>query len=77
MGLPIPKQGLNANVIVDGEPMLNNLKTVSKDETWLKTEVEKQGYDDYTSILLATLDVNDKLTIYERNLYELPDDVLE
>ncbi len=77
MGLPIPKQGLNANVIVDGEPMLNNLKTVSKDETWLKTEVEKQGYDDYASILLATLDINDKLTIYERNLYELPDDVLE
>ncbi len=77
MGLPIPKQGLSANVIVDGEPMLNNLKIALKDETWLQNEVKQQGYKDYSSILLATLDVNDKLTIYERNLYELPDDFLE
>lgn len=77
LSLPVQKQGLCANVIIDGKVMKNNLKLALKDEEWLLNEVRKQGYDNYEPILLATLDINDKLTIYERNLHTIPNDVLE
>ena len=77
LNLPIPNQGLCANVIIDGKVMTKNLKLALKDESWLLNEVNKQGYDSYSPILLATLDINDKLTIYERNLHIVSTDVLE
>ena len=77
LDLPASKQGLCANVIIDGKIMKNNLKMVLKDETWLLNEMKKQGYDNYNSILLATVDINNKLTIYDRNLHTVPNNVLE
>ncbi len=77
MKLSIPKQGLCSNLIIDGKPMANNLKLVLKDESWLINEINKQGYESYSPILLATLDINGKLTIYERNLHEVPKTFLE
>ena len=77
LDLEVPKQGLCANVIIDGKPMSNNLKIALKDEAWLLNEINKQGYDDYSKILLATLDINGKLTVYERNLHETPKNFLE
>lgn len=71
------KEGLCANVIIDGKVMPNNLKNCNKDETWLKKELKIKGYDDTEDILLATLDVNEKLQIYERNLDEKIKNVLE
>ena len=71
------KEGLCANVIIDGKVMLNNLKNCNKDEAWLKKELKVKGYDDTEDILLATLDVNEKLQIYERNLDEKIKNVLE
>ncbi len=76
INLPFPTQGLNANVIIDGKVMTKNLKIVLKDEDWLLNEVKKQGYDNFDSILLATLDKNKKLTIFERNTHILPKDFL-
>ena len=40
---------------------------MNKDESWLEKELKIKGYKDYNDILLATLDINDKLVIYERN----------
>ncbi|HHU54987.1 MAG TPA: DUF421 domain-containing protein [Mollicutes bacterium] len=77
LDLEVPKQGLCANVIIDGKPMSNNLKIALKDEAWLLNEINKQGYDDYSKILLATLYINGKLTVYERNLHETPKNFLE
>jgi uncharacterized membrane protein YcaP (DUF421 family) len=77
LDLEVPKQGLCANVIIDGKPMSNNLKIALKDEAWLLNEINKQGYDDYSKILLATLDINGELTVYERNLHETPKNFLE
>ena len=71
------KEGLCANVIIDGKVMPNNLKNCNKDEAWLKKELKVKGYDDTEDILLATLDVNEKLQIYERNLDEKIKNVLE
>ncbi|MDD4282772.1 MAG: DUF421 domain-containing protein [Bacilli bacterium] len=77
MSLPIPKQGLCANIIIDGKVMTNNLKLTLKDESWLLNEINKQGHDNYSKILLATLDINNNLVIYERNLHEVPKNFLE
>jgi uncharacterized membrane protein YcaP (DUF421 family) len=38
-----------------------------KDIKWLNKELKVKGYKDYKNILLATLDINDKLIVYERN----------
>lgn len=71
------KEGLCANVIIDGKVMPNNLKNCNKDETWLKKELKIKGYTDLQQILLATVDANEKLQVYERNLEETSKDVLE
>lgn len=66
MNLKIPKEGLVANIIIDGKIMTKNLKNCSKTEEWLKKELKVKGYT-LNQVLLATLDNNEKLTIYERN----------
>ena len=71
------KEGLCANVIIDGKVMPNNLKNCNKDETWLKKELKIKGYTDLQQILLATVDVNEKLQVYEKNLEEKVKDTLE
>lgn len=77
LSLPIKKQGLCANVIIDGKLMAENLKLTSKDEVWLKKELNKRGYKSYERVLLATIDVNNKLKVHERNTHIVPMDVLE
>lgn len=67
MKLKPQKQGLCANVIIDSKVMKNNLKNVGKDESWLEKELRVKGYKELDNILLATLDNNEKLAIYERN----------
>lgn len=67
MNLKAQKQSLCANVIIDGNVMLNNLKDMKKDEKWLERELKIRGYIDRNNILVATLDINDKLVVYERN----------
>lgn len=77
MNLKAQKQGLCANLIIDGKIMNENLNNVRKDENWLKKELKVKGYKELDNILLATLDVNEKLVIYEKNLGLEPFDVLE
>lgn len=77
MNLKPEKQGLCANVIIDGKLMLKNLENMHKDKDWLNKELKIKGYKDYDAILLATLDINDKLIIYERNYNTNVLDVLE
>ena len=76
LSLKPTKQGLTANVIIDGKIMLNNLKHCHKDKEWLLKELQVKGYA-LQNIILATLDINEKLVIYERNLNEKVFDVLE
>ena len=81
---PVTVQDLNlqaktppycANVIIDGKIMKNNLKNMKKDESWLRQQLEVKGKD-LPNILLATLDQEDKLQIYERG-YESMGGILE
>lgn len=76
MNLKANKVGLCSNVIIDGKVMKKNLENVSKEEKWLLKELKVKGkrLDD---ILLATMDIDDKLVIYERNKNMTIKNVLE
>lgn len=67
MKLNVDKSFMCANVIIDGKLIKNNLYGMNKDESWLDKELRVKGYTDMSQILLATLDPNEKLTIYEDN----------
>lgn len=70
------EQGLCANVIIDGKIMKKNLKGMNKTENWLLKELKIKGKE-VEEILLATLDYNEKLTIYIKNDGEKPKNILE
>lgn len=66
MNLKGDKQGLCANVIIDGKIMQHNLELINKDKKWLISELKVKGYKEYDDILLATVDINYKLTIFNK-----------
>ena len=72
----IEKTGLCANVIIDGKIMYKNLEEINKDVNWLNRELKIKGKDT-KNILLATVDVNNKLNLYEKNRTSKVLDVLE
>lgn len=69
--------GLTANVIIDSNYMENNMSAIGKDKKWLDQELKIQGHNDYSDILLATVDGNSKLTIYRKNVKPEKNTVLE
>ena len=64
MNLKTSKEGLCANVIIDGKIMKNNLDLCNKNEEWLLKQLKVKGYSDLENILLATVDINDKINVY-------------
>lgn len=77
MKVKVNKACLCANVIIDSNIMKKNLKNMNKTEDWLKQELKVKGYQNTKTILLATLDNQEKLTIYEKNQDIKDYDVLE
>lgn len=57
------KQNLKVNIIIDGKVIHNNLASLNKSEEWLESKIKGKKIKD---ILLATLDYDDKLTIYNK-----------
>lgn len=76
MQIKASKVGLCANVIIDGNIMIKNLESINKDKKWLLKEMKIKGKN-LDDILLATVDINDKILFYERNLNENIINVLE
>ena len=66
MNLKLEKNELVSNVIIDGKIMKSNLENSGKEIDWLLRELKIKGKK-LEDILLATLDNNYKLVIYERN----------
>lgn len=67
MNLKVQKEELQANVIIDGVIMQNNLENMNKSIDWLEKELKVKGYKEYNDIILAILDNNDKLTVFDKN----------
>lgn len=76
MKLTIEKSVLVSNVIIDTKIMKHNLNVMNKDESWLLKELKVNGYV-LDNILLATLDSNNKLVIYEKNVDSKYSTILE
>ncbi len=62
-----PYEGILTNVIVDRQIQLKALKGLNKDVRWLLKTLKKQGFNDLDSILLATIDDTNKLTVFRRD----------
>ena len=77
MKIKCSNEGLTVNAIIDSKFMVNNMKAINKDKEWLDHELKVNGYDNYDNILLATIDDNYKVTIYEKNVKPDKNTVLE
>ena len=77
MKLKVKDDGLVANVVIDSKIMNDNLKYMNKDESWLLKQLKIKGHKDLSNILLVTIDNNEKLNIYEKNISVDNFDVLE
>ncbi len=62
--IQVKQEQLNTNIILDGTILKENLKNVGKTEEWLYKEIDKQGRFKLKNIFLATIDENDRLSIY-------------
>ena len=76
MGIKPEKQGLCANIIIDGKIMQKNLEEMNKDEDWLNQQLLIKGKK-IEDVLLGTVDINEKVIFYERNLNEKVLNILE
>jgi len=77
LNLKEKQQGLCANIIIDGKIMKNNLKNMDKEISWLDQQLKTKGYKNIDNILLATLDCNEKLSIYDNNEDKSTKNILE
>ena len=73
----VSKESLVANVIIDSKLLEENIKEMNKNKKWLDSVLKVQGYENYNNILLATLDINDKVVVYEKNIKSKKNSVLE
>ena len=67
---------MTANVILDGNIMIENLRHTGNDEKWLLNQIKGQGADKISDVLLATCDVNNQVTVFLKNSRKKPHDVL-
>ncbi len=77
MKIKSTKSCLYANVIIDGKYMIDNLKEIKKDKEWLESKLKAKGYKSIKNIVLATVDNQDKIIIYEQKNCSKVSSVLE
>lgn len=71
-----PRNGLCSNLIIDGNIIQKSLKEMHKDVKWLEHELKVRGIK-REDVLLATLDLNEKLEIYGKNVNLQEHELLE
>ena len=77
MKIKASKKELCANLIIDGNIMMEHLKNINKDSAWLLTRLENMGYSDYSNILLASCDTKEQITVYLKSVPLTNSKVLE
>ncbi|MCM1537658.1 MAG: DUF421 domain-containing protein [bacterium] len=70
------QETMTANVVIDGHIMQKNLLHTGKDETWLRRQLKAQGADNISDVLLASVDMQNKLTVFLKNKDERKKDLL-
>lgn len=66
-----------ANVIIDEKILEENLRQMKKNKKWLMKQLKIYGFNDSKGIILATLDNNEKLKIYKKNIDVKQNSILE
>ncbi len=69
------QETMTANVVIDGHIMQKNLLHTGKDETWLHRGLKAQGADSVRDVLLASVDMQNKLTVFLKNSDERKKDL--
>ena len=66
LGITVEQEPLCGNVIIDGNIMYRNLKTLGYNEEWLKNQLTNAGFPNVRDIFLATCRPDGTLCIYIR-----------
>ena len=77
MKLKVKEEGLCNNIIIDGNIMYENLKSIGKSKEWLEHQLKVKGYSNLSNILLLTVDKYDNIKIYESSKTANDRDTLE
>ena len=77
MRLKVKEEGLCNNIIIDGNIMYENLKSIGKSKDWLIQQLKVKGYNNFTNILLLTIDNYNNVKIYESSKIANDRDTLE
>lgn len=67
MKIKVSKGCINGNLILDGNIMEYNIKTIGHDKEWLLKRLKKEGYNEPKNLLLVTIDDKEKLTVYKKD----------
>lgn len=73
LGINKMQDGLTANVIIDGEVMENNLSMIGFNLEWLKKQLKEQDAPPIKEIILATVDSNNTLKVFEKTKKLIPE----
>ena len=76
LNLQTESDDLTAVLVLDGHIMDHNLHHSGKDKKWLTAQLSALGFPDAKQVLLATCDLNNKLTVFAKNRGEHSEDIL-
>lgn len=77
LNLTPESEDLTAVLVLDGHIMEHNLHHSGKNKKWLGTQLNALGFPDASHVLLATCDLNNKLTVFAKNKGEHSEDILD
>lgn len=66
LGLQVPDGGLPVTLISDGKTFRENLRLLGKDESWLRSELSRQGISSPAQVLYMTVDNLDRIYLMRR-----------
>jgi uncharacterized membrane protein YcaP (DUF421 family) len=73
MGITPSQDTMTSTLIIDGKIMSENLKHSGKDEKWLQKQLATKNIKKVTDVFLATCDLENQLTVFEKNSKESGD----
>ena len=74
----VPEQDfLVANVIIDGHIIKKNLQHAGKDIQWLNKQMHAQNISNLREVLLATCDMHNQVTFYQKTHQKMTNDILD
>ena len=77
LNLEPEEEDLTAVLVLDGHVMKHNLHHSGKNEKWLAAQLSALGFPEAKDVLLATCDLNNKLTVFPKCGEKPSEDILD